>query len=382
MKIAILTQPLHSNYGGILQAYALQTILKEEGHDVVTIDRRKGYPSFKLLIFRIGSFFKCIIRKYIKREHNYILCNPFKRGEYYVHPVPVYDNSLLNDFITKNIKLSTPIYSTHELKKYIRHNHIDCVIVGSDQVWREAYSPWITNYFLDFLGDKNKCNIKRYAYAASFGVSDNAISKDNIKKRSTLIRLFDRVSVRENSAIEYLEKTFNYDKASIVLDPTLLLSNETYYKLMEKRDCHATGIVSYILDNNIEKEYIVSDIAKKIGKQQTKLTIRPTDTLKLVSVSKWLSSFAYADFIVTDSFHGCVFSIIFQKDFIAIGNKSRGLERFHNLLSNFNLSDRLVLSKEEYIKKANKLSGTINYGKATKAYEQLKHISLSFLKGI
>lgn len=382
MKIAILTQPLHSNYGGILQAYALQTVLKHEGHDVITANRLKGYPSFKLLLFRIGSFFKCVIRRYIKNDNNYVICNPFKKGDYAVHPVPVYDNSLLEDFIAGNIKLSAPIYSTRELRRFIKNNQIDCVIVGSDQVWREAYSPWITNYFLDFLGDKSCCKIKKYAYAASFGVENNAISRDNIGKCSRLLKSFDAVSVREYSAKNYLIKSLSYDKASVVLDPTLLLSPTTYVNLMKQEDIYATGLVSYILDNDPEKEFIVDDVAKNIGKQRTRLTTKPIETMKLVSISKWLSSIAYADFIVTDSFHGCVFSIIFKKKFIAIGNKVRGLDRFHTLLNNFDLSNRLVMSKDEYLEKANKLMEDIDYKKVTKAYDQLRNASIDFIKSI
>lgn len=382
MKIAILTQPLHSNYGGILQAYALQTVLKGEGHDVITLNRLKGYPSFKLLLFRIGSFFKCVIRRYIKNDNNYVICNPFKKGDYAVHPVPVYDNSQLDDFITNNINLSVPIYNTRELRKFIKNNQIDCVIVGSDQVWREAYSPWITNYFLDFLGDKSRCKIKRYAYAASFGVENNAISRDNIEKCSRLLKSFDAVSVREYSAKNYLIKFFGYDMASVVLDPTMLLPFTTYVNLIKQEDICAAGMVSYILDNDLEKEFIAEDVAKNIGKCQTRLTTKPIETMKLVSVSKWLSSIAYADFIVTDSFHGCVFSIIFKKKFIAIGNKMRGLDRFHTLLSNFDLSDRLVMSKDEYLEKANKLMEEIDYERVSKVYDQLKNASLDFIKNI
>lgn len=381
MKIAILTQPLHSNYGGILQAYALQTVLKREGHDVITVNRLKGYPSFKQLLYRCGSFCKCVIRRYVKDDYRYVICNPFKKGDYLVHSEPDYDNSLVDDFVVNNIKLSVPIYSTRNLRKFIKHNHIDCIVVGSDQVWREVYSPWITNYFLDFL-DKES-NIKRYAYAASFGVEDNAISMHNVKKCSKLLRLFDAISVREHSAKNYLKRTFGCDKeVPIVLDPTLLLPATAYFSLIKQEDISDSGVVSYILDNDSEKDFIVSDVAKIIGKRQTRLTTKPMETRRLVSVSKWLSSIAYADFVVTDSFHGCVFSIIFKKKFIAIGNKVRGLDRFHTLLSSFDLSNRLVLSKDEYLKKANKLMEEIDYDKVAELYDQLRGLSLNFIKDI
>lgn len=387
MKIAILTQPLCTNhggnYGGILQAYALQMMLKQQGHHVVTLNRHNGYPSLKLFVFRLGSSLKCAFRRYILRKRNFVVCSPFARY-YNTHAVHPFDNSLLWEFIKNNIVLSQPFYSTKALKKYVRQNGVDCIIVGSDQVWRELYSPCITNYFLDFLGEKR--GIKRYAYAASFGVSEGAISSDNLQKCIKYLKLFDGVSVREQSGVKYLERVFGYDKAKVVLDPTLLLPADVYRKLMLPEDCAASGVVSYILDKNSEKESIVADIAAKIGKPVAKFTIHPVDSDgkpgKFVSVSKWLASIANADFVVTDSFHGCVFSILFRKQFIAIGNKERGMERFLSLLGDFGLLDRLVLSQQEYINKEEILMSPIDYSKAEIVLARLRKESMDFIEGI
>ena len=230
MKIAILTQPLCTNhggnYGGILQAYALQNILKQYGHNVITLNRLKGYPSIKELFYRIGSFFKCLIRIYIKGNHDYVLRNPFLKGDYIVNNIPLFNNDALAKFINDNISMSKTLYSTHAIKSYIKSNQIECCIVGSDQVWREIYSPNITNYFCDFLGSHK--NIKRYAYAASFGTSQNPISKHKLEKCIKYLKLFDKVSVREKSGISYLEKVFHYNDAETVLDPTFLLSTNHY----------------------------------------------------------------------------------------------------------------------------------------------------------
>ena len=387
MNIAILTQPLCTNhggnYGGILQAYALQMVLKQRGYHVVTLNRRNGYPSFKLFVFRLGSSLKCAFRRYILRKRNFVLCSPFARY-YNTHAVHPFDNSLLWEFIQNNIVLSQPFHSTKALRKYVQQSDVDCIIVGSDQVWRELYSPCITNYFLDFLGEKR--GVKRYAYAASFGVSEGAISSDNLQKCIKYLKLFDGVSVREQSGVKYLERVFGYDKAKVVLDPTLLLPADAYRKLMLPEDCTASGVVSYILDKNSEKESIIADIAAKMNKSVTKLTIYPFESDgkpgKFVSVSKWLASIANSEFVVTDSFHGCVFSILFRKQFVAIGNKVRGVERFLSLLGDFGLLDRLVLSQQEYINKVVTLMTPIDYSKVEIIHARLCKESMDFIEGI
>ncbi len=386
MKIGILTLPLLSNYGGILQAYALQTILKREGHEVVLIDRRKGYPSFKELIYRLGSFLKCVIRIYIMHNTNYVLCNPFVRGSYNVKREVYYDAIALKSFIEEKIDISQPIYSTLALKKYVDEHRIDCFVVGSDQVWREEYSPCIENYFLDFLFSNAKYeSMKKISYAASLGISKNPISAKKQRKCAKLLNKFNKVSVREISGKEYLANVFHC-KSELVLDPTLLLPVEDYYKLMDKSSIESSGVVSYILDRSEEKKFIVSDLAGRLKLSKTELSIYPIDKngnpLPLVPISEWLAVFANADFIVTDSFHGCVFSILFRKRFVVVGNKSRGIDRFYTLLTHLGLLDKLVLSKEEYVDRLGILSQPINYDDISIVLQRFKKQSLQFLLAI
>lgn len=385
MNIAILTQPLVSNYGGILQAFALQVVLRGLGHNVITIDRCKGVPTLKEFLYRCGSFFKCVIRRYLMGNKEYVLNNPFKRGDYSVFPVITYDNSALQNFISKNIVLSDPIYNTRKLKAFIEKSHFDCFIVGSDQVWREAYSPRITNYFFDFL--ENKKGIKRYAYAASFGVQEKPLSKRSLRKCKHYLKEFDGVTVRENSGVIYLREAFNYTNASVVLDPTLLLSADVYFRLIKEEDYNKFGgLTSYVLDIDKRTDFIITDIQKRMDKPYTKLSICPVDKNgtpgSLVSISKWLAAIAYADFVVTDSFHGCVFSILFKKSFVVIGNEDRGIDRFVTLLDSLGLSNHLVSSYEEYVNKVDTLLTPIDYEKVYSKYNQLKVKSLEFIRNL
>lgn len=134
MKIAILTLPLHSNYGGIMQAYALQQVLQRMGHDVATIDLRgQSFYSMKPIdkLRRTGSFMKCLVRKYILRAPNVHLSNPL--GTDYR---PFYPNKEIDKFIKKHICTSRKIQGLDDFRNYIASHSADAYIVGSDQVWR------------------------------------------------------------------------------------------------------------------------------------------------------------------------------------------------------------------------------------------------------
>ena len=381
MKIGILTQPLKSNYGGILQAYALQTTLERLGHEVVVLDRQPGEASMPYVYFcRSLSFFKSLVRKILLRDSKIVLCSPFTKDEY-ISTIDDCYAALLSSFIKNHIKKTTSIYSSQALKKYVESN-LDSVVVGSDQVWREDYSPCITNYFLDFISDGKYDYVKKISYAASFGTSVNPISEMKLDTCIQLSKKFHSLSVREKSGVDYMRDVFS-QQAELVLDPTLLLSKEDYLSLIESKDNQPSGIVSYILDEDLEKTKILDDVCSVKSARHSHLTLEIYDVKgnirQLESVSKWLASFANADFVVTDSFHGCVFSIIFQKNFIVIGNKDRGLDRFYSLLENFGLLDRLVLSYEAYARKKESLYRNIDYRKIGETHKELKGKSMNYL---
>lgn len=153
MKIAILTQPLGKNYGGIMQAWALQKVLRDLGHDVTTIDRQSDERPFikKVLLPFRPLIFKVMGRRLV----------PELSHEQSQH---IYLG--MNSFIKNNIKVSELINSTASLKEHYKCYGYDLVVIGSDQVWRPQYSPNIYNFFVDFLEQGDKA----ISYAASFGV--------------------------------------------------------------------------------------------------------------------------------------------------------------------------------------------------------------------
>lgn len=378
MKIAILTLPLHANYGGILQCYALQTVLEGMGHQVTVLNRRWPGPNARLVARRFASIAKCIVKKYLLGHKDIALMSPWA-DDYNIHKPSEAEkkrHTEIRRFIKEYIHLTKPLQSSDELRKYVEANEIDCIVVGSDQVWREIYGPCIEDYFLGFLpeGDKRV----KVTYAASFGTADSPISEDHLKKCIPLAKRFSSISVREQSGVEVMKDIFGLD-AKLHLDPTLLLSAEQYK--FPVKDVEKGCLVSYILDETEDKIAISQEVSKELHFKNKKLRLDATsqDDVVLPSIEDWLSSFANAEFVVTDSFHGCIFSIINHKPFIAIANKDRGLERFTSLLGTFGLTDRLVFDLNEFKQKESQLLLPINYKQVDCRKQELILESKDFL---
>lgn len=287
-------------------------------------------------------------------------------------------NSEIQRFIREYIHLSKPLRSSKELAKCVETKNFDCVLVGSDQVWREIYSPCIEDFFLGFLpeGDKRL----KITYAASFGTADAPISSEHLENCVRLARRFSYISVREQSGVEIMRNQFGLD-AKLLLDPTLLLSANQYR--FPVKEAEIGGLVSYILDETADKNAILQDVSENLRLKDMKLRINTTNQgdgdVMFPSIEEWLSSFANADFVVTDSFHGCVFSIINHKPFIAIANKDRGLERFTSLLGTLGLMDRLIFRKEDFIRKKGPLLQSIDYTIVNNKLHEIKQESLDYL---
>lgn len=340
-RIAILTQPLFTNYGGILQAYALQKILIGLGYEVITIDRNYyTYPKFLRLLSAVKSRMQRLLMKdsaalvFTTRDLSYISKNTRK-------------------FINKYIILSELIDTDQKIIQYFQNNKFYAVVVGSDQTWRPKYSPNIYNFYLDFL----QANTKRIAFASSFGVENWEYDEVQTQKCKELLRKFDAVSVREDSAVKLCYEYFDVN-AELVLDPTLLLDKQHYIDLFidQSQTSNKGQLFTYILDEDENKIKIKGEISKAI--KLAEFSNQPKESLKapkgkniedyvVPSVEGWIRGFYEAGYVVTDSFHGVVFSIIFNKPFIAIGNEDRGITRFTSLLKQLNLEHRLIFNFQQ-----------------------------------
>lgn len=335
MKIAILTLPLHTNYGGILQAYALQTILERMGHDVYVIEKKRKPLSLSVreMPFIYG---KRIVKNLIGRKFPLFYEQKINREQPIIR-------QYTNEFIHKYIHLKQ--YDTFSDIQPFEYN---AFIVGSDQVWRPQYFGinQIENAYLKFT--KN-WNVKRIAYATSFGTYDWEYTPKQTKECSQLAKLFDHISVREDSGIELCKKFLGVN-AQHVLDPTMLLDKQDYINVFETTHTPKSkgNLLYYVLDETKEKKDILERIIVQKGlipfnvKSKSNNIYAPITDRIQPSLEQWLRGFYDADFIFTDSFHACVFSILFNKPFIVYGNKTRGMSRFLSLLTMFGLEDALV----------------------------------------
>lgn len=165
MKIAILTLPIGFNYGGVLQCYALCSVLRGMGHDVSVLNLSiEDRVPLKVKVLRCGSLVKCCYLRYIKRQKEIGVSNPF-RNAYFKDQRWKLWHLAMKDFIREKIHLTQTLYNSDELSAYCKAHSFDAYIVGSDQVWREIYTKNITDYFLGFLPQENQQ--KKIVYAAS-----------------------------------------------------------------------------------------------------------------------------------------------------------------------------------------------------------------------
>lgn len=370
LKIGILTLPITENYGGILQAVALYRLLHSQGHDVVLIYKQTQNKQvlWKKLVKDILLKTPFHDFKNIKTNHK---LNQERLERIKLHKAFI-DNMIF--------KISEVLYTKKDLEEFSQKENFDAVIVGSDQVWRKQYinDKYYKSYFLDFV-DGSK--IKKIAYAASFG-KDHWEGENNNEDISKLLQDFTAISTRELSGINVCKDTFSYTDAKHVLDPTLLMDKEFYIdEIISKYDVSNIskgGLITYVLDEANEKKEIIEIIQNSTNLKSVHHLKGFNNSKLTYSVPQWIASFAYADAVVTDSFHGMVFSIIFQKNFIVIGNHDRGLDRFISLLSLLKLEDRLVFGVKDI---EDKKIENIDYDKVNEILEKNKKCSLDFLMG-
>lgn len=301
-KIAIVT--INSqNYGNRLQNFALQFILENLGYDITTLKRQNYDWSFK---FKLKN---------------------------YLHYIWKTNNTTQFFKFNKLIKWSKGIYSNNF--KYL-NNKFDYFIAGSDQVWNPVYS--FTGTELDFLtfAESNK----RIAYAASFGVSK--IPTEKVNEYKNKLEGFEKISVREDAGATIIQK-LNGKQVPVVLDPTMLLTANQWRKIEKKPSNMPSGKYTLVYSvesmsdelkrivNEERKKNLVIDVKKMLGKE---FAVGPAEFLYLID---------HADKILTDSFHGTVFSILFHTPFVICNRDGINMNsRIETLLNTCELSEEIT----------------------------------------
>lgn len=320
-KVGILTHPLTENYGGIMQAVALYGYLEGKGYDVVLLRKHKYRPALKnAVIFLLEMI-------------------PFQnfRNYRYLYKKRKVQQSFIDKYISRKTQI---LHTAKELKKAVSDYNLDAIIVGSDQVWKLSSidDGFFDVYFLSFVSSEK---IKKIAYAASFGV-DYWQDSSRIEEVKRYLDDFHAISLRESSGVEICENYFGMKNNEHVLDPTMLV-NLDFYKRFGLGVIRATPlIVTYFLDADLEKNLLVKEVLKIKGSGFDVIDLVSKKSNHILTVDQWLNEIKNADFVVTDSFHGMVLSIVFKRNFLVVGNAKRGMARFESLLGSLGLLDRLL----------------------------------------
>ena len=248
-------------------------------------------------------------------------------------------------FMRENV-IETSIHFSSNIKKIENYG---IWIVGSDQVWRSDFikrNP--TFYFLPFLPD----NIRRkcISYAASFGSASWNLDTQTTSQIKNLINGFEAVSVREKDGVLLCNNLFDI-QSTLVPDPTILLYPHDYDNMIHRtieqfpKDYEGKFIAYYILDMTPEKKKYLEMVQRRFGLKLINMmhnTILDSKCILRRPIEQWLDIVKNAQLIVTDSFHGCVFSIIYNTKFIVLNNSQRGSSRFETLLSTLNLNELMI----------------------------------------
>ncbi len=325
MRIGIVTQPLEMNYGGILQNWALQQALRRLGHDAITIDAYERYSLPHYL-------YSCMQAVIYSIRHGKKLDLPRRyRGSL--------RKPMTGEFIEHHIT------KTHVMWDYqrsvVKRYRLDAMVVGSDQVWRARYN-WghIEDMYLRFV---EGLPLRRVAYAASFGVDNWEYNSEQTKACARLAQQMDAISVREPSGVDLCREHLGVEAIS-VLDPTMLLQAEDYEALIDTApDDQDNYLAIYCLDITPAKKDFFEGLARDRG-----LEVRyfSAGWYAEVTVPQWLAMLSRATMVVTDSFHGTVFSILFGKEFYTLCNPQRGNTRISGLLEQLGLGQRLISDTE------------------------------------
>lgn len=317
LDIGVMGWWYNANYGGVATYYALHQLLKSMGYSVLMID------------------------------------NPIKSGE------PYYSNneSMPHRFAQKHYKRSKR-YTAYGLRAL--NAHCSTFIVGSDQMWnywlRDLTGP---SFYLEFATNDKK----KIAYGSSFG-NQYTVPEAWRSQTAYYVQNFDYVSVREDYAVQMAKDFYDVD-AKHVLDPVFLCDKNEFVSLANQ-STHLESepyICCYILNPNEEKRKIIKTVSEKLhlpvkiildaaegSFQSNKEKIGMEEVLIDIDEEDWMYYFKNSSYVITDSFHGVCFSIIFEKSFLCLANPERGIQRFHSLLRLFKLDQRLLYTNEDLIK--------------------------------
>lgn len=295
-----------------------------------------------------------------------------------------------------HLELQKELFSNYDVLSLDGHeclcllnNFVDTFILGSDQLWAPYhFRKHKKLFFLDFA----KNDKRKIAIATSFGKEQIEVSSFEKIQLKHFFKRFQAISLREKSAVSLL-KSFGKDGVHI-LDPVFLCDFKDYENLISNsgENLFKDSVVAYILDPDNKKRELILKIKDKLNSnylcildypearfEECKNRINLENVKGTMSACDYLNYFKHSKYIVTDSFHGTCFAILFKKPFVAIANKGRGYTRFESILSSLDLEDRLFYDINEAIN-SSKVFEEIDYDEVYKKLNKLKIDSINWIK--
>ena len=318
-RIGIMTFLHNGNYGSSLQAYALQRVIRDMGHDCEHIDYQPGIPEKTLNLIRCGNSPRLLLDGRKKRKVRGDQAG--MQGKY----------EAIRSFYGRRMHLSPVCRSRGDLRKI--SGRYDLLLAGSDQIWNPFLTGGVAGaYYCSFVKERNR----KFAYAPSFGT--DKISPRHKKKMESYIKELSAISVREKDSIQYMKEHIGREAVQLI-DPVFLVSAAEWKKEAVKID----GIPEkYILLYIMQRDETVYSYAKKL-KEQFHLPIieisrygyQPSFVdISLINIGpqEFLGLFLHATYVVSNSYHGLIFSIVFDKKLCLVPSK-RFRSRINNLLA-------------------------------------------------
>ena len=371
MKIGIITHFHKSiNYGGVLQAYALCKYLNNQGHSAsqilytARVKKLAPPPNSSKKICR--TILKRIKRKYYRSKNRAIQQRMANLFADFLDQVPHTKNSYTKD----NISQVT--------------NEFDAFVAGSDQIWNPDWHD--SSYMLDFVDS----NVPKVAYAASMGVS--ALTDEQKTLYEKLLARFNKISVREKECANVLGDVLD-KPIEVSVDPTLLLTAENWDEVASDSKIKNKYVFLYMLGDDIKVKRLAQKFAESKGLQLVYIPDLIGEYVKSdrkikgnmvtdATPNDFISLIKHAEYIFTDSFHACVFSLLYKKSFFAFDRKGsqKTSSRICNLTEMFECKERFCVTDAQrsvdYISKC----PPINYQKETPLFNAIRQKSIDFLK--
>lgn len=362
MKIGILTYHRAENYGALLQAYALRTFLRQQGYEAEFVDY---WPEYHVEHYRVFSK-KIFRQRNIKGKLMYL-----KR--YLQWGVWRYKRKKRLNRFTREY-LGVPQTITYQADNDVC-DKFDVVVYGSDQIWRKQNFPGCPGFNYWYFGSDNIKAAKKIAYAASMGKLD--VSKEEMEGLKPYLEKFSHITVRESNLKTLLE---DYGiKTELVLDPVFLIGRDVWSKIAAQPQKKGKYLLFYNLLNTKESIDFAEQLSKDLRLPIVEINMiidyahLGSRFVRSASIPQFLSLIENADCVVSNSFHGVAFSLIFEKQFFALGIGNNA-ERVVSLLEQIGLSERYVSGK--------KPAGLIDYNVVRPKLEAVIERSKSIIKSM